>query len=564
MKKLRIGDLLVKHGKISPEQLDKALTEQRGTGKRLGDLLVDLGFILESDLLNFLAQQLAIPYLDLDRYQRKADIAQLVPENMARRLKAVPIDKVVGSFLVVMVDPTDLVAYDEISRKLKSSIRVALVKEAALDKYLGDIYQQSDKIAHLVGELEEEMQPELSLLPEVQEGSGDAPIIKLLNSIFEDAVKMNASDIHIEPDKDVLRIRQRIDGVLQEQVMKGSNIISALVLRLKLMAKLNISERRLPQDGRFSITVSHRKIDVRLSTLPVQEGESVVLRLLDQTSERLNLTQMGMTEKIAQCFKRHLKKPHGMILVTGPTGSGKSTTLYAGLSEINTIDKKIITVEDPVEYSFERVNQVQVKPKIGLDFATVLRSALRQDPDVVMVGEIRDEETAAIALRAAMTGHLVLSTLHTNDAVSSPIRLVDMGVDPFLAASALRLVIAQRLIRRVCPHCQVAYKPNDREVNWIGAILKAPITGMHFVKGQGCSKCRMSGYQGRVGVFEILEVNAPMAEGLRENNVTKFRQEAEKTALFRPLTHWALDYAIQGLTSIDEVYRIAGELEDEQ
>jgi len=561
MKKLLLGDLLVENNIISSSQLEKALVEQKATGRKLGDILIDLEMVEELDLLNLLATQLDLPLLDLNSYKIKKEIVKLIPENIARRYKAIPIDRILDNYLVAMSDPTDLAAYDEMVRRLHCSLRIVVVRESQLVQVIDDVYRHTEEIASLVGKLEDEMRGDALL--ELGEENSDAPILKLLNSIFEDALQVNASDIHIEPDSDCLRIRLRVDGLLQEQVMKGKNIISALVLRLKLMAKLNISERRLPQDGRFTIIIKGKKIDVRISTMPVLHGESVAMRLLDQSDGMMHLNQLGMTPKILECYRSHLRRPHGMILVTGPTGSGKSTTLYAGLSEINSSEKKIITVEDPIEYSFERVNQVQVVPKIGLSFTTVLRSALRQDPDVLMVGEMRDEETAVIALRAAMTGHLVLSTLHTNDAISSPIRLLDMGADPFLTASALRLVIAQRLLRRICLNCNEFYSPTDRELILLSKLMQADVKSIRFMKGKGCKSCAMTGYKGRVGVYEILEVNTIMADALRRSDVNGFKDAARETPLYRSLSMWALDLAIKGTTSINEVFRLTGEVEDE-
>jgi MSHA biogenesis protein MshE len=326
------------------------------------------------------------------------------------------------------------------------------------------------------------------------------------------------------------------------------------------MASLNISERRLPQDGRFSIRVKDRKIDVRIATMPVQSGEAVVMRLLDQSQGVLRLEDLGMAQTQLETFRHHLTRPHGMILVTGPTGSGKSTTLYGGLSEINSSEKKIITVEDPVEYSFDRINQIQVQPKIGLSFSTILRSALRHDPDVVMVGEIRDEETAQITLRAALTGHLVLSTLHTNDAISGPSRLIEMGVEPFLVASAVRLVLAQRLARRICQSCSESYTPNERETRWLDTILQNVSTNYHFMRGKGCTQCGMRGYKGRIGVYELLEMTNEMADALRDGDLKTFGIVANKHAAFKTLTHNALEYATNGIISLHEVLRLSVEL----
>jgi len=374
---------------------------------------------------------------------------------------------------------------------------------------------------------------------------------------------VRASDIHIEPDEHVLRIRQRIDGVLQEQVVKERRIASALVLRLKLMSGLDISEKRLPQDGRFSLKIKERKVDVRLSTMPVEYGESVVMRLLDQTDGAAELKNVGMPAEMLVKFRRLIHMPHGLILVTGPTGSGKTTTLYGALQELNEVGKKIITVEDPVEYRLSRINQVQVNPKIDLSFARVLRAALRQDPDILLVGEIRDQETAEIALRAAMTGHLVLSTLHTNDAVSSAMRLVDMGAEGFLAATAIKAVLAQRLVRRLCDNCYVDHDPEPRDRAWISKVANITLAPEQRLKqAGGCHRCNNTGYRGRIGVFELLIINEEMADALRRSDSSGFVQAARASKGYRPLVVSALNDAIAGITSLSEVFIVAEQIDE--
>ena len=554
--------MLLENKVITQFQLEKALGLQKNSGRKLGDVLIELGFIDETGLLLFLSKQLNLPFLELSYYKIKPEVIRELPESIARRYHAIPIDRIKNGFLVAVADPTDVVAFDEVSKKLKKQLRLAVVREKDLMRVIDEVYRRTEEIASLAGELEQEIGV-VSFKNEMDEEMGDAPIKKLLNSIFEDAIQVNASDIHIEPAENGIRIRQRVDGVLQEQLMKGKTIISAIVLRLKLMAKLNISERRLPQDGRFTIRLKDRKIDVRIATMPVENGEAVVMRLLDQTHGVLRLNDLGMTSAILEKFRYHLSRPHGMILVTGPTGSGKSTTLYAGLSEVNTIDKKIITVEDPVEYSFDRINQVQVQPKIGLTFSNILRSALRHDPDIVMVGEIRDEETAQIALRAAMTGHLVLSTLHTNDALSGPARLIDMGVEPYLTASAVRLVIAQRLAKRICQSCSETYTPSEREIKWLGMLMPQISKTPAFRRGRGCSQCGMRGYKGRIGVYELIEITEDLSDALREGDLKSFTTMTRKKPNYRTLTFNALEYAIEGKISLDEVLRLAVELTEQ-
>src|SRR5690606_3539604 len=385
--------------------------------------------------------------------------------------------------------------------------------------------------------------------------------VKLLQKIFEEAIAAKASDIHIEPDEKVLRIRNRIDGVLIEQVMNEKRIASALVVRLKLMAGLDISEKRLPQDGRFNLKVKHHNIDVRMSTMPVQFGESVVMRLLDQTGGVLTLDKVGMPPAIMERFRRAITRPHGLVLVTGPTGSGKTTTLYGALSELNNSEKKIITVEDPVEYRLPRISQVQLHEKIGLTFNSVLRTAFRQDPDILLIGEIRDADSAEIALRAAMTGHMVLSTLHTNDAITSALRLIDIGVDGYLVATALKAIVAQRLVRKICTSCIQAYTPDANEQQLLHEIGKGKdFSSVPFKQGAGCPHCHNTGYRGRIGVFEILELNQPMAEALRDNDMNAFTRAAIASPNFQPLSAVALNYAVQGLTTLQEVMGISAQI----
>ncbi|MDP3903007.1 MAG: GspE/PulE family protein, partial [Methylococcaceae bacterium] len=423
-KKIRIGDLLVQNRVISHEQLLSALAEQKKTGRKLGRTLIDLNFIKETDLLNFLSRQLQIPFLDITRHPRNQDTVKLLPESLARRFRVMLLENNTSDVLLAMADPTDLMALDELSRVLKKTIRAAVVRESDLLAAIDQSYRRTAEISNLAEKLRNELSEndiDLDSLLTSQEVT-DAPVVKLLQSLFEDAVQAKASDIHIEPDEKVLRIRQRVDGVLVEQVLDETNIASALVIRLKLIAGLNISEKRLPQDGRFNIRVKGRTLDVRISTLPVQNGESVVMRLLDHSHGLLDLDHLGIPADILSRFRKHINSPHGLILVTGPTGSGKTTTLYAALTEVNKPETKIITAEDPVEYSLPRVNQAQVNDKVGLTFASVLRSALRQDPDIILVGEMRDSETADIAIRASITGHLVFSTLHTNGAIETATR----------------------------------------------------------------------------------------------------------------------------------------------
>lgn len=563
-KKIRLGDLLVEKGLITEDQLKFALSEQKKLGRKLGGTLIELGMIDEDGMLNLLSSQLGIPLIDLNNYNYNDDVAKLLPETIARRYRAMVLEDQGSDYLVGMADPTDIYALDEIQGKLSKPIKQAIVREAALLENFDLVYRRTEEISALAEELGQDLSDGASDLNDLlQTEMTDAPVAKLLQSIFEDAVQVGASDIHIEPDQKVIRIRQRVDGVLYEQVMKETQIAPAVVVRLKLMAGLNISEKRLPQDGRFNMVVSNREIDVRISTMPVQFGESVVMRLLDQTKGALDIEKLGMPPDLLRRFRRNFHLPNGMILVTGPTGSGKTTSLYAALSELNQAGTKIITVEDPVEYRLSRVNQVQVHAKIGLTFASVLRTALRQDPDIIMVGEMRDAETVEIGVSAAMTGHLVLSTLHTNDTVSTATRLMDMGVEGYLLATTLRTIIAQRLVRKICKTCIEDYTPDAFEAGWLEDNLKVNANDHQYKKGRGCKQCGGNGYHGRMGVYELLDMNAELAEALRNDDSQAFVNAAVHAPGYEPLISVAHQHAINGLTTIDEMFRLAGQVKED-
>ncbi|TYK67143.1 GspE/PulE family protein [Colwellia echini] len=557
--KMRLGDLLVHENIITNEQLIQALASQKETGRKLGDTLIELRSLTERQLLQFLAQQLDVPFLDISQHKISPNVASLLPEVHARRLRALIIEDKGASVLLGMSDPADLSGLDQLERMLAPKrIELAVVMESQIFDAFDNLYRRTAEIESFASQLEEEYEESSSFNLEttfLDEG-GDATVGKLLQSVFEDAVQMRASDIHIEPEEQQLRIRQRIDGVLQEKVLKENKIASAMVLRLKLMAGLDISEKRIPQDGRFHLDIAGHSIDVRMSTMPVQFGESVVMRLLDQSAGLLSLDQTGMPSDIVERIRLQIHRPHGMILVTGPTGSGKTTTLYAALSELNEATKKIITVEDPVEYRLPRINQVQINTKVGLTFSKVLRTALRQDPDIMMVGEMRDQETVEIGLRGAITGHLVLSTLHTNDAITSALRLIDMGAAGFLVGSALRAVIAQRLVRRVCDLCSDEYQADEQELFWLTNLAGEQARNAHFKHGKGCQSCQYTGYKGRIGVFEILEMNSSMMAALKRNDSEEFANLAKKNPTFTPLANAAFNYASQGITTVEEVLRL--------
>ncbi len=485
--KVRLGEILVQQKLLSEEQLGMALAEQKRSGRKLGRVFVEHGFVTEEQISGALARQLNIPYINLKFYQINSDLVRLLPETQARRFRALVLEDRKGSMLVGLSDPTDLFAYDEISRLLKQTIELAVVNETEVLAAIDRIYRRTEDITDLARELEQDI-GDVSIdfgTLAANPGLEEAPVVKLLQSVFDDAVQVRASDIHIEPQESRLQIRFRIDGVLHLQTEADIKIAPALALRLKLMSDLDISEKRLPQDGRFGVRVRNQRIDVRISSMPTQYGESVVMRLLNQAGAPLKLDAIGMQRELLERFRAIIRRPNGLVLVTGPTGSGKTTTLYCALSELNSVEKKLITVEDPVEYRLPGINQVQVNDKIDLNFARVLRSALRQDPDIVLVGEMRDQETAAIGLRAAMTGHLVLSTLHTNDAVSTPLRLMDMGVPRYMVGSSLQAVLAQRLVRVICESCTAPYTPTAAEAEWLKLELGESAAQAHYHAGRG-------------------------------------------------------------------------------
>ena len=566
--KMRLGDLLVQELIITEAQLQQALTEQRSTGKKLGRTLIDLQSITEDQLLKFLSQQLNLPFLDVSRRPIAPEVVNLLPEVQARRYRALVVEDRGDSVMVAMSDPADLQAIDNLEVLLAPRrLDIAVAPEQQLLNAFDNLYRRTDQIAQIAGKLEEEYAAdEMFDLASLTQGDSDneTTVVKLLQSIFEDAVQMRASDIHIEPGEKSLRIRQRIDGQLQETILNEVNIAAALVLRLKLMAGLDISEKRLPQDGRFHMEIKGHKIDVRMSTMPIYHGESVVMRLLDQSAGLLTLNETGMPPHILARIRKQIKRPHGMLLVTGPTGSGKTTTLYGILSELNTADRKIITVEDPVEYQLPRINQVQVNHKIGLNFSNVLRTTLRQDPDIIMVGEMRDQETVEIGLRGALTGHFVLSTLHTNDAVTSALRLLDMGAASYLVASALRVIIAQRLVRRVCHNCAVDYQLTAQDKAWLSNVTKQDFTCAKLRIGTGCQSCNGSGYRGRIGIFEILELDENMVDAMRTGNPQDFARAAMQSPNFIPLAESALEYLRNGMTTIEEVAKLVEDVSESQ
>jgi len=562
--KIRLGDILVGQKIVSQEDLRLALDQQKRTGRKLGRVLVEMGFVTEDQICEAIARQLNIPFVNLKFFNTSLEVVRRLSETQARRFRAIVLEERGGKLLVGMSDPTDLFAYDELTRFLKREIQTAVVNESLLVQTIDRVYRRTEEISGLARELERDLGDYIDFgALGAGLGAEDAPVVKLLQSVFEDAVQVNASDVHVEPQESKVQIRFRIDGVLLPQTETDVKIGPAMVLRLKLMANLDISEKRLPQDGRFAVIVRDQPVDVRMSTMPTQHGESAVLRLLNQKSGLLGLDHIGMPADMLVRFRQIIRRSNAMVLVTGPTGSGKTTTLYAALSELNTVDKKIITVEDPVEYRLAGINQVQINEKIELTFARVLRAALRQDPDIILVGEMRDEETAQIGLRAALTGHLVLSTLHTKDAVSTPIRLIDMGAPAYMVATSLHAVLAQRLVRLVCESCAEPHQPDAAEKNWLAASVAGAAAGeTTFKRGRGCSHCNGTGFLGRLGVYEMLEMTPELVRAAASSDTNLFTVVAKRQLEGRTLGRNAYKLAAAGRTTLDEAIRVASAQEE--
>ena len=563
--KIRLGDLLIQQGLLTDEQLKFALDEQKRSGRKLGRIVVESSFVTEEAIAQALAKQLRIPFVDLKHFNPTPELIRLLPEAQARRFRAIVLEEVEGKLRIGFVDPTDLQAYDELARILHRDLDLAVVTETQLLGLIDRVYQRTAEISGLAKELTADLGDvpvEFGDLLGLSAGAEEAPVVKLLQTVFEEALRTRASDIHIEPQEKSLRIRFRIDGVLHVQTEADAKIASAMALRLKLMSGLDISEKRLPQDGRFAIKVRNNPVDVRISTMPTQYGESVVMRLLNQSTGLLGLDRLNMPKRILERLRHCVQRPSGMVLVTGPTGSGKTTTLYAALSELNTTEKKIITVEDPVEYRLPGINQVQVHEKIELTFDRVLRSALRQDPDIVLVGEMRDQMTAEIGMRAAITGHMVLSTLHTNDVISTPIRLLDMGVPRYMVALSLQMVLAQRLLRVNCENCAELHTPAPHEHEWLRYELGDKVDSYKYKQGRGCAHCGGTGYTGRTGVYEMLEMTNELVESINRDDTGDFVQTARKQMAGETLRRDAVRLVVQGRTTIDEAMRISNQFED--
>jgi len=562
--KVRLGEILLQQKLLTEEQLRTALDEQKKSGRRLGRVVIENGYATEEQISQALARQLGVPYINLKHYNSKREVVLKLSETQARRYRALVLEDAGGVCKVGMADPTDLAAYDGIARLLNRDIELAVVTETELLRVIDRTYRRTEQITGLARDLEVEMGETtvvdfgaLALTPGLEE----APVVKLLQTVFEDAVQARASDIHIEPQEKRLHIRFRIDGVLHLQTEADPKIATAVVLRLKLMSGLDISEKRMPQDGRFNVKVRNNQIDVRMSTMPTQYGESVVMRVLNQASGMLGLDNIGMPAAMLEKLREVIHRPNGMVLVTGPTGSGKTTTLYAALGELNTMERKIITVEDPVEYRLPGINQVQVNDKIELSFARVLRSALRQDPDVILVGEMRDQPTVETGLRAAMTGHMVFSTLHTNDAVSTPVRLLDMGAPRYMVALSLQLVVAQRLVRVICESCAAPHELLPHEREWVRLELQDQ-PDISAKRGKGCSHCNGAGYLGRTGVYEALEMTGPVVAAANQDDVQLFMSVARDQMAGNTLRRHAAQLVAAGTTTVEEAMRISSQFED--
>lgn len=557
----KIGALLLSENLITEEQLEKALEIQKKEGGRLGSILIKLGYVDEKKIAEFLSKQYGVPFVDLKEIQVDDKILSLIPQEMMQKFLAVPFDREGQTLKVAIADPSNVYAMEELRFltgfnikpyvAVESAIREFLEKRGSSESNVLAEFEEMDLEDLEFEELEEEEKSAEALKKEVE----DTPVVKLVNYILNEAVKRGASDIHVEPYEKDFRVRLRVDGVMHELIRPPRKIKDAVTSRLKILANLDIAEKRLPQDGRIKIKLQGRSIDMRVSTLPVLYGEKVVLRILDKSNLQLDLEKLGFEESSLEKFIKAIESPYGMVLVTGPTGSGKSTTLYSALSRLNKEEVNIMTAEDPVEYNIFGINQVQMKEEIGLNFAATLRSFLRQDPDIIMVGEIRDYETAEIAIKAALTGHLVLSTLHTNDAPSTVNRLLNMGIEPFLVASSTVLILAQRLARKICTKCKTEISLPKEALLSVG-FRKDEIGKFKVYKGKGCEHCSGTGYKGRVALYEVMEVSENIRELiLRGANATEIKKMAIEEGMIT-LRRSGLEKVKKGVTTIEEVVRV--------
>lgn len=558
-KYLRLGEFLVKEGLLTPDQLEKAISVQRQEGGRLGEIIVKLNLIKEDQMVAVLGKQLNIPYFSFGTGMLKPaadqELDTLIPQEFAIKHSVLPLSRTLKSLTIAMADPLDLILIDNLRKLTSCEINLVIATKSDIQRAIEDFYGKSALLKEAVDasydlstvapvKIEGEVEQELSLDKLIARAE-EAPVVKLVDLIIRQAIDERASDIHIEPFKDRISLRYRIDGKLYEIPPPAKHLHLPIVSRVKILAKLDIAEKRLPQDGGFLVRIEERPIDIRVSSIPTIYGEKVVLRLLDRSQVALDLGQLGYASNQLEIIRKVITAPYGLIFLTGPTGSGKTTTLYAMLSEIRSPTKNIVTVEDPVEYKLDSVNQVQVKPEIGLTFATALRSFLRQDPDVMLVGEVRDLETAQICIRSALTGHVVLSTLHTNDAASAVSRLIDIGVEPYMLAPSLLMIVGQRLIRRLCPDCKEAHEPDKKQAN---LKLKAEL----IYQPKGCAHCNNTGYKGRLCVSEVLVVNEEIRELVNQRVSFMKIRDAAKAAGMQTLYETSLKKVEEGITSLEE------------
>ncbi len=563
-KHLRLGDLLISAGLLTEDELQKGLELQKGSGKRLGTVLQEEGFITEMEMIEALQMQLGLEFIDLNKITIPTELAQVVPQNIAKQYQVVPVRIIRDELYLAMSDPLNFYAIEEVRKVVKRKIVPMIATAEAIDRAIQVLYG-NEGAAKAIEEMkrefasnEEETEQESFVSSFGAEDTNQAPAIRLVNSIIERAVTERASDIHIEPREDKLTVRMRIDGLLIDILTVPRELQSSVIARIKVMANLDIAERRVPQDGRFNVKVKNKDIDVRISTLPTIYGEKIVARLLDKSSGNIDRTSIGLRGDDLVKYDKLIKIKNGVILIVGPTGSGKSTTMYAMINDLNTREVNLVTLEDPVEYNVDGVNQVQINEKTGMTFAKGLRAILRQDPDIIGIGEIRDGETAEIAMRSAITGHVVLSTIHTSDALGTIERLVDMGVEPYLVASALKGVLSQRLVRRVCPNCRQPYHPTEEEQQSLGLPYDPERV---FYKGKGCPHCFDTGYRGRTAVFEIfpltIDVRRMVARGAGREAIE--RKLTDPASGFVSLKDSAIKLVEEGVTTTDEVLRVVYE-----
>jgi type IV pilus assembly protein PilB len=555
----KIGEMLLKGNLITQEELRSALEVQKKTRERIGSVLVKTGTIKESELLSFLGRQFNIPVVDLSKYEINPEVVRLLPEEMVQKNMALPINRVGAKLIVAVADPSNMAILDAIGFKTGYAVELVMASEKDISTAINKFFDQTIEFQDIISELDDELEivrEEEVDATELERGLDDAPVVKLVNFILTDAIKKRASDIHVEPYEKEFRVRYRIDGVLYEVMRPPLKMRNAISSRLKILATLDIAERRLPQDGRIKLKIGKgREMDFRVSTLPTIYGEKTVLRLLDKSTLQLDMTKLGFEAEQLKDFTEAIHRPFGMVLVTGPTGSGKTTTLYSALSDLNKTSDNISTCEDPVEFNFAGINQVQIKEEIGLTFAASLRSFLRQDPDIIMVGEIRDYETAEIGVKAALTGHLVLSTLHTNDAPSTVTRMLNMGIEPFLVSSSLNLILAQRLARRVCENCKEELQIPQKALSDAG-MKPDRLKGARLRRGKGCDECNRTGFRGRVALYEVMAVREEIKDlVLRGGSALDIKREAMRLGM-KTLRQAGLTKVEEGVTTLEEILRV--------